>query len=198
MGDAVIVRSLAEHLRQRHPEMGIGVMGGEATSEVLTMGADFRLHQYIQRRLSLGSALLTLKEIKACNYDTVLNFEQGSLAGTGFLRATGIPNRLGFLSSSDAAKGAFLTHGLRFQPVDSMWESFGRLLRLADPDLPTDLPFMPLPLSREAVQIGQSWLKAKANGSCARKIVFHLGCGAGQPFKRWQLRTSPHWQGIYP
>ncbi|MGA2409982.1 MAG: glycosyltransferase family 9 protein [Candidatus Binataceae bacterium] len=153
------------------------------------MAADFRLHEYSQSELNVRSALRTLRQIRACAYDAIVNFEQGSLAGTGFLRATGIPNRLGLLSFANSAKAAFLTHCLAFRAQDSMWQSFGRLLRLVDPSLPADLPPMPLPLAEAAVQHARAWLEARVDGSYVRKTVFHLGCGAGQPFKRWPIAS---------
>jgi len=189
LGDAVLVRCMAEHLRRHQPSIRIGVMTGVATREVMTMNADFYLHEYVQNELNVWSAFQTLSQIRARAYDAVLNFEQASLAGTGFLRATGIPNRVGFLSSLDSAKGAFLTHGLTFEAGDSMWQSFGRLLRLIDPHLPSDLSPIPLPLGKAAIQYGGSWLDENINDRNTRRVALHLGCGNGQSFKRWPVAS---------
>jgi heptosyltransferase-2 len=128
-----------------------------------------------------------LGEIKHCAYDTALSFEQGSLAGTAFLRATGIPRRAGFASGSDRIKGALLTHGLGFQSDSSMWQSFLSLARLIDPGLANSLMPLPLALTDEQLRLGASWLRERIPRAPGRPAVFHLGSGAGQPFKRWAV-----------
>jgi len=189
MGDAVLVRSVIEHIRRHHPSLEIGVLAGDATREALTIGSNFRLHQYSQKNLSVRSALRTLREIKACAYDTVVNFEQGSLAGSSFLYATGIPSRIGFVANRISPKTAFLTHAASFSDGASMWQSFLALARRADPSLSQSLMPVPLPLSDEQLLAGKSWLQAKVPNPQTHKIAFHLGCGTGQPFKRWPLRS---------
>lgn len=42
MGDAVMIRSIMEHVKRRSPELQIGVLVGRQTSEVMTLGADLR------------------------------------------------------------------------------------------------------------------------------------------------------------
>lgn len=189
MGDAVLVRSAIEHLRRRNSSLDIGVMAGEATQEVLTVGGNFRLHLYSQKRLTLWSALRTLRGIKARSYDAVLNFEQGSLAGSGFLHATGIPSRIGFVGNGSSAKMPFLTHAIAFRTEASMWQSFLEIARVADSRLPDSLLPMPLPISDEQLQAGRTWLQLRVTNPQVRKIAFHLGCGIGQSFKRWPLRN---------
>ena len=44
MGDAVLVRAAIEHLRERNPSLRIGVLAGDATREVLTIGSEFTSH----------------------------------------------------------------------------------------------------------------------------------------------------------
>ena len=185
MGDAVLVRAAIEHLRDRNSSLSIGVLAGDATREVLTLGSGFNLHHYAQKELTLRSAFQSIREITACAYDAVLNFEQGSLAGTAFLRAVGIPNRIGFVSPRENIKQAFLTHSLRFQTDASMWHSFLHLTRLVDPLLAESLMPRPLPLSDQQLLAGREWLKAKVACPNTRRIAFHLGSGSGQPFKRW-------------
>ena len=187
MGDAVLVRSVIDHLRRRNPALGIGVLAGDATWEILSLGSEFRLHRYRQDKVSMRSSLRMLTEIRRCAYDAALSFEQGSLAGTAFLRATGIPRRAGFAPRGDRVKGSLLTHGLSFQLDSSMWKSFLRLGRLIDPGLADSLMPLPLPLTGEQSRLGASWLHERIPAATHRSIVFHLGSGAGQPFKRWPV-----------
>jgi lipopolysaccharide heptosyltransferase II len=188
MGDAVLVRSAIEHLRRRNPTLSIGVLAGDATREVLTVGASFRLHRYSQKGLTIRSALRTLREIKACSYEAVLNFEQGSLAGSSFLHITGVPSRIGFLENGSSAKIPLLTHAIAFQPGTSMWQAFLEITRLVDSRLPESLAPVPLPLSDEQLRFGRLWLHSRVANPEMRKLAVHLGCGIGQPFKRWPLR----------
>src|SRR6266478_3740145 len=85
MGDSILIRSIIGMLREHHPEMEIGVLVGPATREVMTVGESFRVHQYVPGKLSTWSALQILKDIRSCHYDTILNCEQRSLAGSAFL-----------------------------------------------------------------------------------------------------------------
>jgi heptosyltransferase-2 len=187
MGDAVLVRSVIEHLCRTNPRLEVGVLGGDATWEVLTLGSEFRLHRYSQKRVTMYSSLRMLDEIKRDGYDAAACFEQGSLAGAAFLRATGIPRRLGFASANNGIKGALLTHGLGFQKVSSMWHSFLELGRLIDPSLSRCLAPVPLPLTDGQLHTGASWLSERVNDYASRKVILHLGSGAGQPFKRWPV-----------
>ena len=75
MGDAVMIRSIIEHLRRRQPEIEIGVLVGRATSEVMTVGADFRVHEFGGFK-ALIALLRTLLAIRRCRYHAILNFEQ--------------------------------------------------------------------------------------------------------------------------
>src|SRR5229473_7045689 len=59
LGDSVMVRSLLEHFRRRHPDVDIGVLAGPANRDVLTTGSNYQLHQYDQRTLSAGPVLRT-------------------------------------------------------------------------------------------------------------------------------------------
>jgi heptosyltransferase II len=189
MGDAVLVRSVIEHLRRRNPSLEIGVLAGEATQELLTVGGNFTLHLYSQRRLTLWSTLRMLREIKARSYDAVLNFEQGSLAGSCFLYATAIPSRIGFVAEGPSSKMLFLTDAVGFQTEASMWQSFLEIARIVDSHLPDSLLPLPLPISDEQLHAGHTWLQLRLTNPQVRKIAFHLGCGIGQAFKRWPLQN---------
>ena len=184
MGDAVMVRLLVEHLHHRHPELEIGVLGGASTCEVMGFGSRFRVHSYEQRGLSAGAILRGLGELRRCRYDAVLNLEQGSLAGTAFLRAVGIPVRVGLVPLHDSTKAAFLTMPLRFRDDDSMWVSFIRAIRLIDPDFPQAPPVESLPLSDGAQRWAKEWM---VQGEGGRVVALHLGSGSAAPFKRWPI-----------
>ena len=135
MGDSILVRSLIEHLAARNPEMEMGVLVGPATRESMALGANFGVHQYTQRTLTLRTAFNSLREIRRGRYDAILNLEQASTAGAAFLAATGVRFRVGFLPGGNSPKALFLTHAERFQEQRSMWQSFVRLAQMIDPRL---------------------------------------------------------------
>jgi ADP-heptose:LPS heptosyltransferase len=179
--------SVIDHLRGRNPQLKIGVLADDATYEVLTMGNDLRLHHYRQMQNGVYSSLRLLDEIKRCNYEAAICFEQGSLAGIGFLRATGIPRRVGFIPQRNSTKGLLLTHGLDFQPGVSMWQSFLSLARIIDPELANSLLPFPLSVRREQLKLAASWLDERITSGSGHKVCFHLGSGSGQAFKRWPV-----------
>jgi ADP-heptose:LPS heptosyltransferase len=184
MGDSILIRSLIEHLLIRHPNMEVGVMVGPATRELMTLGAKFRVHQYTQQTLTMRSALKCLREIRDCRYDAILNFEQRSSAGTAFLAATGVPLHLGFLPTLDSPKAFFLTHAVRFQEGRSMWQSFVRLARIADPNL-TDAPtLIPPKCGAASEKWAVEWLGTHAPNR--QTIAIHLG-SQGLDFRRWPI-----------
>lgn len=49
--------------------------------------------------------LQTLKNIRSCLYDAILNCEQRSLAGSAFLALIGAAYHIGFIFISDTPKG---------------------------------------------------------------------------------------------
>jgi lipopolysaccharide heptosyltransferase II len=186
LGDSVMVRSILEHFRRRHPDVKIGVLAGPANRDVLTTGSNFHLHQYDQQTLSAGTILRTLAGIRKRRYEAAIDFEQGSLAGAAFIRATGIPVRAGFLPLSSSAKAALLTHPIRFREEDSMWASFIRLMRIIDRDFPKEISTMPLPLDDNARRSTREWMRSMALGPLGPTVVFHLGSGP-RHYKRWPV-----------
>jgi ADP-heptose:LPS heptosyltransferase len=184
MGDGVLVRSLIEHLKARNPGLEIGVLLGPATRESLTLGADFWIHEYIQRKLTPRTAFHSLKEIRRRHYDAILNFEQASTAGSAFLAATGIPLRVGFLPTVESPKGRFLSHGERFQEGRSMWQSFVRLAQMIDPGVSDHVMPVPLKCSAAAKSWAQEWLTPHLPRRPA--IAIHLG-SQDLEFRRWPL-----------
>lgn len=186
LGDSVMVRSILEHFRRRHPQVDIGVLAGPANRDVLTTGSNYQLHQYDQRTLSASTILQTLADIRKRRYEAAIDFEQGSLAGAAFIRATGIPVRAGFLPLSSSAKAALLTHPVRFREEDSMWVSFIRLMRIVDQDFPEAISTMPLPVDGHTRRSTREWMRSKALGPIGSTVVFHLGSGQ-RSYKRWPV-----------
>jgi ADP-heptose:LPS heptosyltransferase len=187
MGDSVMVRSLLEYYRRRHPEVEIGVMAGRATREVLTLGFDFAVHGYDQQTLNAAAIVRTWNEVRKRRYDAVLNFEQGSLAGTAFLRATGIPARVGFVPLVGSAKQPLLTHALPFREGDSMWRSFMRLMQVVDPEFPEAVTTLPLPVTDETRNRIGNWIASNLIASDAPLIALHMGSAQKRSYRRWPV-----------
>jgi ADP-heptose:LPS heptosyltransferase len=186
LGDSVMVRSILEHFRRRHPDVDIGVLAGPANRDVLTTGSEYQLHQYDRQTLSAGTILRSLANLRKRKYEVAIDFEQGSLAGSAFIRATGIPVRAGFLPLSSGAKAALLTHPIRFREEDSMWASFIRLMRIIDRDFPEEISTMPLPVDDHTRRSMREWMRSKASGSACSEVVFHLGSGQ-RHYRRWPV-----------
>jgi heptosyltransferase II len=187
MGDSILIRSIIGMLRERHPEMEIGVLVGPATREVMTVGESFRVHQYVPRKLSTWSALQILKDIRSCHYDTILNCEQRSLAGSAFLSLIGAAYHIGFIPISDTPKGRFLTHAMRFRDDQSVWQSFIRLARLIDSSIPQMfLPTSPK-LSEEVEEWACDWWNEHVGSGPAPTIALHVG-SQDREFSRWPVR----------
>ncbi len=185
MGDSVLVRSILEQLRSRHPTMDIGVLAGAGTRDILTLNSDFRVHLYSQKDLSAGSALAALLSIRRCRYDAVLNFEQGSLAGTAFIAAARIPFHAGFVSPGHEMKTRLLSHPLRFDQNHTMWESFLTLARLIDPGLSASITF-PIHCRPQTEAWMDQWLATRGLGN-DQPVAFHLGSAPAMDYRRWPL-----------
>ena len=185
LGDSVMVRSILKHFHRRHGEVEIGVMAGAANRDVLTTGSEYQVHQYDQRMLSAGTILRTLADIRKRRYEAAIDFEQGSLAGSAFIRATGIPVRAGFIPLSSSAKAALLTHPIRFREEDSMWMSFIRLMRIIDRDFPEESSTIPLPLDDHTRRSTREWMRSKTCHLTDQAIAFHLG--SGRTYRRWPV-----------
>lgn len=187
LGDGVMVRSILEQLKSRHPQTHLGVMVGKGTAEIMTLDSSFSVHMYSQAELNLRSALAALIEIRRSHYDAVLNFEQGSVAGTAFLAAAGIPVRVGFIAQGQGVKARFLTHPMQFDENRSMWQSFVALARLLDPGLTETVRALRIRCRPHT----ESWLEEwwHAHVGCNDKVVaIHLGAGQWMNFKRWPLK----------
>src|SRR5271166_1872448 len=188
MGDSIMVRSILEHLCQFWSNLQLGVLVGPATREVMTLGSEFVTHNYDPQSRSLRIIASELHHIRQQRYDAVLNFEQISLTGTAFLRATAIPTRLGFLPLSDSPKALFLTHPVQFREQDTMWKSFIRLTQTICPDLPEDLPIVPLKCGEQARRDVTRWWNSEIGEKSIRAVGLHLGCGKGMKYRQWPVR----------
>jgi heptosyltransferase-2 len=184
MGDSILVRSLIEHLAARNPEMEMGVLVGPATRESMALGANFGVHEYTQRTLTLRTAFNSLREIRRGRYDAILNLEQASTAGSAFLAATGVRFRVGFLPGGDSPKAQFLTHAERFQEQRSMWQSFVRLAQMIDPGLSDAIK--PIPLKCGALSEGWAHEWLRSHFARHRIVVLHLG-SQDLEFRRWPV-----------
>ena len=186
MGDSVLIRAILEQLKSRFADMDIGVLVGAGTADIMTLDSNYRAHMYTPNQLSLRSALTTLFEIRRSHYDAVLNFEQGSVAGTAFLAATGIPIQIGFVAPGQDAKARFLSHALQFDENRSMWQSFVALARLLDPGLAETMGAFPIRRGPKLDKWLEQWWRAHI-GHCQRVVAIHLGSARGMDFRRWPL-----------
>jgi heptosyltransferase-2 len=184
MGDSILVRSLIEHLAARNPEMEMGVLVGHATRETMTIGANFGVHEYTQRTLTLRTAFNLLREIRRRRYDAILNLEQASTAGSAFLAATGVRFRVGFLPRGDSPKALFLTHAERFQQQRSMWQSLVRIAQMIDPGLSDAIKPIPLKCGSLSEEWAHEWVRSHVARD--RIVALHLG-SQDLEFRRWPL-----------
>ena len=187
MGDSVLIKQIIGQITERYPEVRIGVLAGAATREVMTLGEEFQVHLYSQRQLSIRSVLATLHEIRRAGYDTALNFEQGSVAGTAFVALTGIPIRIGFVTPANRTKALFLTHRVSFDEQHSMWQSFISLARIIAPDLTESPRVLNVDNLGGNADWINNWWKAKIGNEKGSVVVLHVGCATGMDFKRWPL-----------
>jgi ADP-heptose:LPS heptosyltransferase len=188
MGDSVLIRAVIELLRRTHPEVEIGVMTGSATRELMTAGLGVRSHGYDQKKVTARSIVSAWRDIRSSNYDAIVNFEQGSLAGTAFLASSGIKTHVGFIRSADDPKLRLLSHPIRFRETDSMWETFVRLLKVLYPDLPGEPPSITLQSSPETEGWVAEWWRSHLGTTNRVAVAMHLGSGPGMDFRRWPLR----------
>ncbi len=148
------------------------------------LASNFRVHSYEPRRLS-RAPIFNAGGVRRCRYEAVINLEQGSLAGTAFLRALGIPIRIGLLPLHDSSKAPFLTMPLRLREHDSMWTSFVRATRLIDPGFPEAPDVRPPPIGGSPPVCSD--VSRRNSRPPTVRAAFHLGSGQGQPFRRWPV-----------
>jgi heptosyltransferase-2 len=184
LGDAVLVRSIVEKIRHAHPEIQIGVLVDKATREVMTLGANFRVHHF-NRLKSYSDALRTLYEIRQIGYDAILNFEQSFWKLSAALATTGVPLRYGFVQRPGSLPSMFLSHPICFEAKNSMWQSFLVLARHIEPSLDETFFALPFHSNPHNVRIVSDWWSENL-GQRTPTVALHLG-SYYMDFKRWPL-----------
>jgi heptosyltransferase-2 len=187
MGDAVLVRSLVEHLQRTHPRIEIGALAGPSTREVFETIPGVRLHTYDPAGgdFGLSKGAEKLREIRAGAYDAVIDFEQHLLLVAAFLAATGIRTRIG-LSSSASPRGRFQTHTVPLPGDEPMWQAYRALVETVAGPL-RDASSTPLPVSPLVVADIRQWWTAKGMHEGTRAVALHLGSGSTAVARRWPV-----------
>lgn len=188
LGDGVLVRSLAEHLRRQRPDMRIGVLAGSATREVMSCASDFATHSYDPAGSDGGllGAVNKLREIRRERYEALVDFEQHWLLASVFLAMTGIPYRIG-LAAAGSARSRFQTHTVPLSGQDSMWKAYVHLVRLVEPCIPQDATTVPLPRSAQAVAEMDHWWRLHFMQNDGPVVAMHLGSGSRSQARRWPV-----------
>jgi heptosyltransferase-2 len=187
MGDAVLVRSLVEHLLRVHPRIQIGALAGPSTREVFETIPGVNLHTYDpageDRGMSKGSA--KLREVRAAAYDAVIDFEQHLLLVAAFLALTRIRTRIG-LSSSTSPRGCFQTHTVPLSGDEPMWQAYRALVETVGGPL-GEASSTPLPVSPVVAADIRQWWTENGMHEGTRSVVLHLGSGSSAVARRWPL-----------
>jgi len=188
LGDGVLVRSLAEHLRRRRPDMHIGILTGPATREVLSCASDFTCHYYDPGGADAGllRALKEIREIRRERYEVLVDFEQHWMLVSIFLALTGIPFRIG-LAAPGSMRARFQTHTVLLSGEDSMWKAYVRLARLVDPSIAEKVTTIPLPRSARVVSEIDGWCRRHLKEGEGPIVAMHLGCGSSSEARRWPI-----------
>jgi heptosyltransferase-2 len=187
MGDAVLVRSLAEHLRRARPDLEIGVLAGPLTHEVLGPNSNFVVHLYDPDGADQGiwAALRKIREIRGRSYDVVVDFEQHILLVAFFLWLTGVRYRIG-LAAEDNPRSIFQSHTIRLSGEESMWKAYTALARIVEPSL-DGITTLPLARSESVVSDIDRWWERNGLNGDGRIVAFHLGCGSRAVARRWPV-----------
>ena len=187
LGDAVMVRSLAEHLQRARPEVEIGMLAGPATAEVLGALPRVRVHQYDPANLDRGlrAGLRALRAIRRQSYDAVVDFEQHITAIAMFLRATDIPIRIG-LASRNHPRARFQTHTVEFAGDQRMWDAYAALLRVLAPSV-SPRGALPLRYPSSTIASVDQWWKNNGLDRCRQVAAFHVGSGGRGAARRWPV-----------
>lgn len=187
MGDAVLVRSLVEHVQRAHPRIQIGALAGPSTREVFETLPRVRLHTYDPAAADFGVArgVAKLREIRAGAYDAVIDFEQHLVLVAAFLSLTGIRTRIG-LSSSASPRGRFQTHTVPLSGEEPMWDAFRSLVETISGPLREPTP-IPLPVSTAVAADIRQWWAARGIRDGTRPVALHLGSGSSAVARRWPV-----------
>lgn len=186
LGDAVMVRSLIEHMREQDPALQIGVLGGPSTIEMLTWGHSAASYHYRAGRTAARDALELLARIRAARYDTLIDFEQYSMLSAAFGRATSIRTRIGFAGMNRTSRAGLFTHPVEIACERSIWENFANLARVAAPGMPNSLAPCAPTISEDARRWISEWLHPRVEAD-RELIAFHLGAASRMAYRRWPL-----------
>ncbi len=189
MGEAILARSVVEHLRHRNPFMNFDFLVENRTLEAMTCGSRSNSFVYHPGKDGLSQALRMLREIRSRRYDAILDFEQRSLLTAAFTWATSIPVRIGFVPPEPGPRDRLFTHSIKLQERESMWTGFVKLGRVVDPHLPESLTTSPLPYSSETERWIEGWWSTKVSSNHARSpvVAMHLGVGPSAQYRRWPM-----------
>jgi ADP-heptose:LPS heptosyltransferase len=186
MGEAVLARSLVDHLHARHPEMSFDFLVEKRTLEMMTLGRTGEVHLYTPGADGIRTAVISLLKIRQKQYDAILDFEQHSLLTAAFARASSIPVRVGFAPPTGGSRGRMFTHPIDLREQESMWSSFIRMGKVLDPELPESLSTTPLPFSSEAMGWLENWWNSHVSPDVIGPVVaLHLGVGPSAQYRRW-------------
>ncbi len=187
MGDAVLIRSLAEHLRGLRPDADIGVLAGPATREILGVNSSFRVHHYDPAGADRGllRTWAKVREIREQSYEVVIDFEQHIVLVSLFLRLARIPHRIG-LAAAGHPRARFQTRTVQLSGEESMWEAYRALVRVAAPAMP-EVSTLPLPRSSEATAAVEQWWNDRRLDH-GHAVALHLGSGSRAAARRWPVQ----------
>jgi ADP-heptose:LPS heptosyltransferase len=186
MGEAVLARSLVEHIQARNPNMAFDFLVEKRTLEMMTLGRAGEVSVYTPGADGLGKAFMSLVEIRRRKYDAVLDFEQHSLLTAAFARASSIPIRVGFAPPTSGSRGRMFTHPIELREQESMWTAFIKIGRVIDPELPELLSAWPLPCSRVSIEWLDGWWSSRIASDIKGPVVaLHLGVGPSAQYRRW-------------
>lgn len=187
MGDAVIMRSIIEHLRRERPDLAVGVLAGPSTRAVLETLPDVTVHTFDPAGddVTPRRAYEKVREIRRASYDAVIDFEQHLVLVAAFLALTGIPERIG-LAAADNPRSRFQTRTVRLTGDESMWNAYGDLVRTLAPTLTCDTA-SPLPVPAPVAEWVKQWWFQHGLANSGRVAAFHLGCGTSAVARRWPV-----------
>jgi ADP-heptose:LPS heptosyltransferase len=188
MGEAVLARSLVEHLQKNNPHISFDFLVENRTLEMMTLGEPGEIFLYTPGVDGLTKALKLLSKVRARHYDAILDFEQHSLLTATFARLSGIPIRVGFNPPSVGKRGRMFTHPIELRENHSMWHSFVQIGKVLDPTLSESISTIPLPTSAAAEKWLDEWWKVRVPEDATRPVVaIHLGVGPSAQYRRWPM-----------
>lgn len=187
VGEAVLARSLVEHLRRRNPSMSFDFLVEARTAETMICGGQSDVLIYHPKTDGLKCALTMLQQIRKRRYDAIIDFEQTSVLTAAFARITSIPIRLGFTPPEPGPRDRMFTHPIPLREGESMWSFFIKAGRILDPDLSTDLMTVPLPCSAQTESWVDEWWNKMIKNTEGPMVAMHLGVGPSAQYRRWPL-----------